>query len=82
MTSGNIQMGPGPDEILDALKRALDENPGLRQRPAGEISTELARGGYLGEEPDPVLVAEMVEGLEDEERTAQPDELSDGANPT
>lgn len=37
--SGNIQIGPGPDEIL-------------------------------------------VEGLEDEERTARPDELSGEANPT
>lgn len=82
MTSGNIRMGPGPDEILDALKRALEEKPGLRQRPAEGICTELARGGYLKEEPDPVLIAEMVEGLEDEERTVQPDELSEGANPT
>lgn len=82
MTSGNIQMGPGPDEILAALKKALDENPDLRQRPAGEISGELARGGYLDEEPDPVLVAEMVEGLEGEEQTAQPDDLSEEANPT
>lgn len=82
MTSGNIQMGPGPDEILGALKKALGENPELRQRPAEEISSELARGGYLDEGPDPVLVAELVEGLEEEERTAQPDELSGEAEPT
>lgn len=82
MTSGNIQMGPGPDEILDALKRAVGENPGLRQKPAEEISRDLVQGGYLEEEPDPVLVAEMVEGIEDEEESAQPDELSEEANPT
>lgn len=82
MTSGNIQMGPGPDEILQALREALKENPDLRERPAEEISSELGRGGYLDEEPDPVLVAEMVEGLEEEERTAQPDELSGEAEPT
>jgi hypothetical protein len=82
MTSGNIQMGPGPDQILDALKKALESDPGLRDRPTEEISRELTRGGYLEEEPDPVLVAEMVEGIEDEEQTAQPDELSEEANPT
>ena len=82
MTSGNIQMGPGPDEILGVLKKAIDENPALRRRPAGEISRELTRGGYLEEEPDPVLVAEMVEGLEDEKESAQPDELSEEVNPT
>jgi hypothetical protein len=82
MTSGNIQMGPGPDEVLDALKRAIAEEPGLRQKSAEEISRELAQRGYLEEEPDPVLVAEMVEGIEDEDATAQPDELSEEANPT
>jgi hypothetical protein len=82
MTSGNIQMGPGPDEILDALKKAIGEDPGLRQKPAEDISRELVHGGYLEEEPDPVLVAEMVEGIEDEDATAQPDELSEEANPT
>lgn len=82
MTSGNIRMGPGPDEVLDALKRAIDEDPALRHKPAEEISKELARNGYLEEEPDPVLVAEMVEGIEDEDATAQPDELPEEANPT
>ena len=82
MTSGNIRMGPGPDEVLDALKRAIGEDPGLRHKPAEEISRELARRDYLEEKPDPVLVAEMVEGIEDEDATAQPDELSEEANPT
>ena len=82
MTSGNIQMGPGPDEILDALKRAIGEEPGLRGKPAEEISQDLVQRGYLEEEPDLVLVAEMVEGIEDEDATAQPDELSEEANPT
>jgi hypothetical protein len=38
MTSGNIQMGPDPDRILDALKERLREDPGARQRPAEENS--------------------------------------------
>lgn len=82
MTSGNIQMGPGPDEILDALKKAVGEDPGLRRRPAEEISRKLREGGYLEEEPDPVLVAEMVEGLEGEAQGAHAEEPSEEANPT
>ncbi len=82
MTSGNIPLGPDPDQILEALKLAVRDDPGLRERPAEEISGELVQGGYLDEEPDPVLVAEMAEGLEAEERSLQPDELSEEANPT
>jgi hypothetical protein len=77
MTSGNIQLGPGPDRILEALKGLLGDDPGARQRPAEEVSKELVRGGYLQEEPDPVLVAEMIEGLEAEEQSLQPDEVSE-----
>jgi len=40
------------------------------------------RGGYLQEEPDPVLVAEMLEGFEGEEQSVQPDELTEEGNPT
>ncbi len=82
MTSGNIPLGPDPDQILEALKRAVRDDPGLRERSAEEMSKELAQGGYLDEEPDPVLVAEMAEGLEAEEHSLQPDELSGEGNPT
>jgi hypothetical protein len=81
MTSGNIQMGPDPDRILEALKGLLRDDPGARQRPVEEVSRELVRGGYLQEEPDPVLVAEMLEGLEAEEDSVQADEVS-GEEPT
>ena len=74
MTSGNIQMGPDPDRILEALKGLLREDPGARQRPTEEVSKELVRGGYLQEEPDPVLVAEMLDGLEAEQDSLQADE--------
>jgi hypothetical protein len=74
MTSGNIQMGPDPDQILAALKGLLREDPGARQRSAEEVARELVRGGYLQEEPDPVLVAEMLDGLETEEDSLQADE--------
>ncbi|MDQ3792864.1 MAG: hypothetical protein M3341_09570 [Actinomycetota bacterium] len=74
MTSGNIQMGPDPDRILEALKDLLREDPGARQRSAEEVARELVRGGYLQEEADPVLVAEMLDGLEAEEDSLQADE--------
>ena len=82
MTSGNIQLGPGPDRILDALKELLRDDPEARQRPTEEVSKELVRGGYLQEEPDPVLVAEMLEGLEGEEQSLQADEVAGEENPT
>ena len=82
MTSGNIQLGPDPDRILEALKKLLRDDPGARERPAEEVSEELMRGGYLQEEPDPVLVAEMLEGLEAEEDSRQADEVSEEGDPT
>lgn len=68
MTSGYIPPSgePGPDEILAALKEAVREDPALRERPSEEVSRELARGGYLEEEPSPTLVAEMLGTLERE----------------
>jgi hypothetical protein len=82
MTSGNIQLGPGPDQILEALKGLLRDDPQARQRPTQEVSKELVRSGYLQEEPDPVLVAEMLEGLEAEEQSLQADEVAEEGNPT
>jgi hypothetical protein len=77
MTSGNIRLGPDPDRILEALKELLRDDPAARQRPAEEVSRELVRGGYLQEVPEPVLVAEMLEGLEAEEDSLQADEVSE-----
>jgi hypothetical protein len=77
MTSGNIRLGPDPDRILEALKELLRDDPAARQRPAEEVSRELVRGGYLQDEPDSVLVAEMLEGLEAEEGSLQADEVSE-----
>ncbi len=82
MTSGNIRMGPDPDRVLEALRELLREYPGARQRSAEEVSKELVRGGYLDEEPDPVLVAEMLEGLEAEDDSLQADEVSGEGEPT
>ena len=82
MTSGNIKMGPDPDRVLNALKGRPREDPGARQRPVEEVSKELVSGGHLQEEPDPVLVAEMIEGLEAEEDSLRADEVSGEGDPT
>ena len=69
MTSGYIPASgePGPDEILAALREAVREDPGLRERSAEDVSRDLARGGYLANEPSPTLVAEMLGTIEREE---------------
>ena len=82
MTSGNIRMGPDPDRILEALKEALRDDPKMRERPAEEISVDLARGGYLDEEPDPVLVADMLGSIDPEGPGRETDETTEEANPT
>jgi hypothetical protein len=82
MTSGNIQMGPDPDRVMDALKEALRDDPKMRERPAEEVAGELARAGYLDEEPDPVLVAEMLGSIDPEGPGRETDELTEEGNPT
>jgi hypothetical protein len=82
MTSGNIQMGPDPDSVMDALREAVREDPQLRERQAGEVAEELVRGGYLEEAPDPVLVAEMMGSIDPEGPGRETDELTEEGNPT
>jgi hypothetical protein len=78
VTSGNIQMGPDPDDVLEALRKALDDDPTLRDRPEEEVSTRLQRDGYLQQEPDPVLVAEMIAAIDED----GPGEETEAASPT
>jgi hypothetical protein len=78
MTSGNIRMGPDPDAVREALEEALGDDPTLRDRPEEEVATELARKGYLEQEPDPVLVAEMLGALDGD----GPGEETEAASPT
>lgn len=82
MTSGNIRMGPDPDQVRDALKAALRDDPTLRERGSEQVAAELAGGGYLQEEPDPVLVGEMLGALEQEEPGNEPGEETEAASPT
>ena len=82
MTSGNIRMGPDADRVFAALREALRDDPKMRERPAEEVSGELSRGGYLSEEPDPVLVAEMMGSLDLDGPGRETDEVTEEGNPT
>ena len=77
MSSGYIpaKNEPSPDEILEALREAVFENPRLEELPAEEVARQLVLGDYLQEEPAPTLVAEMMGALD-------ADELSEEGNPT
>jgi hypothetical protein len=73
---------PGPDEILEALREAIFDNPRLREMPAEEVARQLMLDGRLQQEPSPLLVAEMLDALEAEEEGFEADELSEEGNPT
>ena len=73
---------PGPDEILEALREAIFENPRLKDMPSEEIARQLVLEGYLQGEPSPTLVADMLDALEAEEQGFESDELSEEGNPT
>jgi hypothetical protein len=47
-----------------------------------EVSERLARAGYLDEQPDPMLVADMLGSLEPEGPGSETDELTEEGNPT
>lgn len=58
---------PGFDQILRTLRQELKQNPRLREMPAEEVARQLALGGHMEGEAAPLLVAEVLEGLEAEE---------------
>lgn len=84
MSSGYIppKREPGPEEILDALREAIFDDPQLTEMSAEEVARQLVLGGHLQEEPSPVLVADMLQALEAEEGGFEADELSEEGNPT
>jgi hypothetical protein len=73
---------PEPEEILDALREAIFDNPRLTEMPAEEVARQLIQGGYLQKEPSPALVADMLDALEADEEGFEADELSEEGNPT
>ena len=84
MSSGYIPAKgePGPDEILEALREAIFDNPRLTQMPSEEVARQLVLGGHLQEEPSPALVADTLDTLDAEEEGFEADELSEEGNPT
>ena len=84
MSSGHIpaKNESGPEEILDALRQAIFDNPRLTEMPAEEVARQLVLGGHLQAEPSPALVADMLDALEAEEGGFDADELSKEGNPT
>ena len=84
MSSGYIppKDEPEPEEILDALREAIFDNPRLTEMPAEGVARQLILGGYLQEEPSPALVADMLDALEADEEGFEADELSEEGNPT
>jgi hypothetical protein len=73
---------PGPEEILDALRQAIFDNPRLTEMPAEEVARQLVLGGYVQEESSPVLVADMLDALEAEKGGFDAHELSKEGDPT
>jgi hypothetical protein len=69
MSSGYIppKDSPGPDEVLDALREALADDPRLAEMPEEEVARLLVADGHLKEEPSPPLVAEALRAIETEE---------------
>lgn len=84
MSSGYIPAKdePGPDEILEALREAIFDNPRLREMPTEEVARQLVLDGRLQEEPSPALVADMLDALETEEGGFEADELFEEGNST
>ena len=70
MTSGHLPASgePGTDEILAALEETIREDPWLQKGPSKDVSRDLARGGYLEQEPSPTRVAEQPDALKRDER--------------
>lgn len=67
--------GERPDlqEILEALKRALEDNRHIADSPADEVARQLVLGGYLPEEPTVSRTADALASLRAEEQAFGPD---------
>ena len=64
---------PGLQEVLEALKRALEDDRLLQDFPADEVARQLVLGGYLQEEPTVSQVADALASLKAEEQAFGPD---------
>ena len=57
MSSGYISAKdePNADEILEALREAIFENPRLTEMPAEEVARQLVLGGHLARASRPAM---------------------------
>jgi hypothetical protein len=69
---------PGYEEVLEALEKALANNPHLRAANPEEVARQLVLGGYLEEEPSPGVVGEAMVTIAVEEQAFGPDVPSEG----
>ncbi len=60
-------------EVIAALKRALEDNRHLGDAPAEEVARQLVLGGYLREEPVPSQMSDALSSLRAEEQAFGPD---------
>ena len=58
---------PDPDEILAAIKEAINDNSRLAELPEEEVDRQFALEGRLQGEPSLQLVAEALDAIEAEE---------------
>jgi len=61
------------DEVLEALEKALFDNPRLRVAPIEEVARQLILGGYLEGEPSVGLVGAAMATIVAEEQAFGPD---------
>ena len=64
---------PGFQEVLEAIKRALEDDRHLSDYPADEVARRLVLGGYVEGEPTVSRVANALATLEAEEQAFGPD---------
>ena len=64
---------PGFQEVLEAIKRALEADRHIADSPADEVARQLVLGGYLQEEPAVSRTADALASLRAEEQAFGPD---------
>ena len=64
---------PGFQEVLEALKRALEDDRHITDLPAEEVARQLVLGGYIQGESTVSQAANALASLEAEEQAFGPD---------
>lgn len=64
---------PGFQEVLEAIKRALEDDRHIADYPADEVARQLVLGGYVEGEPTVSRVVDALSTLEAEEQAFGPD---------